>query len=76
VVLIRCSKKAQENRLLQRGLTHKQIETRLSSQYSYGKKKRTILESIKKDGYGAFVEINNYTSNLELNLNKIIESFK
>ncbi len=59
VLLIKVDKDTQKQRLLDRGLTEEQIQTRLNCQYDYNKKKVIILNSIDKYRYGNLWTIDN-----------------
>ncbi len=52
ILLIKCDKKVQENRMLQRGLEKSQIKRRIESQYTYREKKSIIEEKIQQDKQG------------------------
>ena len=59
VILIKVDKDTQKKRLLDRGLTEEQIETRLNSQYTYDRKKFQIEEEIRNSHHGKLWTIDN-----------------
>ena len=71
VILIKCNKSVQENRLLDRGLKKAQIKRRLISQYPFERKKETISHRINEDGQGSLWVINNSGTSLKRQLSVI-----
>lgn len=59
VILIKVDKDTQKKRLIDRELTEKQIETRLTCQCTYNRKKHIIEDEIKKNQHGKLWEIDN-----------------
>lgn len=52
VILVKAADQIQAQRLKARELSAEQIKTRLSSQYNFAKKKKTLEKIIKSDGHG------------------------
>ena len=59
IILVTCDKKVQEQRLRKRGLSQKQIKTRLKSQLNTKEKKDSIEKAISKDNYGKLWVLDN-----------------
>jgi pantetheine-phosphate adenylyltransferase/dephospho-CoA kinase len=59
VILIKVDTDTQRQRLLDRGLTEEQIETRMSSQYSYDCKEDKIRKTMKQHQHGSICIIDN-----------------
>jgi pantetheine-phosphate adenylyltransferase len=59
VVIVDVDRDTQKERLLNRGLSEKQIQARLNCQYNYYNKKQEIKQQISKDGYGKLWTIDN-----------------
>ncbi len=74
VILVKCDKKIQEERLLKRGLKKSQIKRRILSQYSFQDKKNIIDTKIKYDNQGKLWIVNNSGLSLNKKLNSILSS--
>ncbi len=59
IILVKVDKDTQRQRLLDRGLTEKQIETRLNCQYNYHGKNIAIINHIDSDQHGTLWTIDN-----------------
>jgi dephospho-CoA kinase len=59
IILVGANKKIQKKRLGERGLTKEQIQRRISSQYTFAEKKKTLQKVIKRDGSGKLWVIKN-----------------
>jgi pantetheine-phosphate adenylyltransferase/dephospho-CoA kinase len=71
LILVYSDKETQEKRLLERGLTHDQIERRIKSQYNTAEKKKTLLEKIKSDSHGNLILFENHDNVSDVNLEKL-----
>ncbi len=70
IILVTCDKKIQEERLKKRGLSKKQIKTRLASQFNTKEKQKTIEKAISKDNHGKLWILDN---SREKNLDKLFK---
>ena len=59
VVIVESTPEQQLQNLKNRGLTDKQIERRIASQFNTGEKYRAIQKAIAKDDHGSFIFYNN-----------------
>ena len=65
-------KDTQKRRLLDRGLTEEQIETRMACQYTYKRKKYQIEEEIRNSNHGNLWTVDN-SNDIDIESNPIIK---
>lgn len=72
-ILVKANQDVQKQRLVQRGYTDKQIESRLSSQFNESIKKKMLVECIKKDYHGKLWEIDNSNTESHSKIAKLFD---
>lgn len=75
VVLVQNSKENQRDNLTKRGYTQEQIESRISSQFTFERKKEFLQLQIEKDSYGKIFEVNLCNDNSKELIEKILTYF-